>query len=72
MNTVYVLIVFTMLLWADGLAETFMNEFNYSTLEKCIAQRDYVERHIGLPLDGKFRAAHLGVCIEKKVLKDAQ
>ena len=72
MNTVYVLIVFTMLLWADARVETFMNVFDYPTLERCVAMRDYVERDRGQPANGVFRSAHLGVCIEKKVLKDAQ
>ena len=72
MNTVYVLIVFTMLLWADARIETFMNVFDYPTLERCIAQRNYVERDRGQPVNGAFRAAHLGVCIEKKVPRDAQ
>lgn len=72
MNTVYVLIVFTMLLWADARVEIFINEFDYPTLKRCIAHRDYVERDRGQSADGAFRAAHIGVCVEKKVLKDAQ
>jgi len=72
MNTIFVLIVSTTLLWADARVETFMNEFNYSTMAKCIDYRDYVEKDRGQSADGAFRVAHLGVCIEKKILKDTQ
>jgi hypothetical protein len=70
MNTIFVLIVSTTLLWADARVETFMNEFNYSTMEQCINHRDYVERDRGQPADGSFRAAHLGVCVERKINED--
>jgi len=66
MNTIFVLIVSTTLLWPGGQVETFINEFNYSTMEKCIASRDHVERDRGQPADGAFRAAHIGVCVEKR------
>ena len=66
MNTIFVLIVSTPLLWPDVRVETFINEFNYSTMEKCISHRDYVERDRGQPEYGAFRSAHIGVCVERK------
>ena len=71
MNAIFVLIVSTTLLWADSRVETFMNEFDYSTMERCIAHRDYVERDRGQPADDAFRSAHLGICVEKEILEDA-
>ena len=70
MNAIFVLIVSTTLLWADSRVETFMNEFDYSTMERCIAHRDYVERDRGQPEDGAFRSAHIGICVERKILED--
>ena len=70
MNTIFVLIVSTTLLWADAQVETFMNEFDYSTMERCIAHRDYIERDRGQPADGAFRATHIGICVERKIHED--
>ena len=77
MNAIFVLIVSTTLLWpsvdASGphvRVETFMNEFDYSTMERCIAYRNYVERDRGQPKDGAFRAAHIGICVEKKIREE--
>ena len=70
MNAIFVLIVSTTLLWADSRVETFMNEFDYSTMERCIAHRDYVERDRGQPADGAFRATHIGICVGRKILED--
>ena len=70
MNAIFVLIVSTTLLWPDIRVETFMNEFDYSTMERCIAHRDYVERDRGQPEDGAFRSAHIGICVERKILEE--
>ena len=71
MNAIFVLIVSTTLLWPDAQVETFINEFNYSTMERCMAHRDYVERDRGQPANDVFRSAHIGICVEKEILEDA-
>ena len=77
MNAIFVLIVSTTLLWpaVDAFGphvrvETFMNEFDYSTMERCIAHRDYVERDRGQPANDAFRSAHIGICVGRKILED--
>ena len=63
MNSIFVLTVATVILWANSKAETFVNTFNYTSMEKCIEARTYVERDRGQPTDKAFRVKHVGNCI---------
>jgi len=63
MNTIFVLTIVTVILWANSEAETFINTSNYTSMEKCIEARTYVEKDRGQPPDKSFRAKHIGNCV---------
>ena len=63
MSTMFVLTVVTVILWANSETRTFVNKFNYTSMEKCIAARTYIEKDRGQPPDKVFRVKHVGNCV---------
>ena len=63
MSTIFVLTVATVILWANSETRTFINKFNYTSMEKCISARTYIEKDRGQPPDKAFRAKHIGNCV---------
>ena len=63
MSTIFVLTIVTVILWPNSEVETFINTFNYTSMEKCISARTYVERDRGQPPDKAFRVKHVGNCV---------
>jgi hypothetical protein len=65
MNTIFILTVATVVLWANSETRVFVNKFYYTSMERCIKARTYVERDRGQPEDKAFRVKHVGNCIKR-------
>ena len=65
MNTIFVLTVATVILWANSETRTFVNKFNYTSMEKCIKARTHIEKDRGQPADKSFRVKHVGNCLSE-------
>ena len=63
MSTMFVLTVVTVILWANSETRTFVNKFNYTSMEKCIKARTHIEKDRGQPPDKVFRVKHVGNCV---------
>jgi hypothetical protein len=46
---------------------TFLNTYDYSSMEKCVAAKTYVEKDRGQPPDKAFTVKHIGKCITMEV-----
>ena len=66
MHFIYVLTVSTTLWFSDGKVQHFVNEFEYTSMERCITARKVVEADRGQPKDGWFRVLHVGMCKQRK------
>ena len=63
MPTIFVLTIITVILWPNSKVDTFINTSNYTSMEKCITARTYVEKDRGHPPDKAFRVKHVGNCV---------
>ena len=63
MSTMFVLTVVTVILWANSETRTFVNKFNYTSMEKCIKARTHIEKDRGQPTDKSFRVKHVWNCV---------
>ena len=63
MSTIFVLTIITVILWPNSKVDTFINTSNYTSMEKCITARTYVEKDRGHPVDKAFRVKHVGNCV---------
>ncbi len=67
MAFIFVLTVVTIIIWPNSEMLTFLNTYDYSSMEKCVAAKTYVEKDRGQPPDKAFTVKHIGKCITMEV-----
>ncbi|SVB33513.1 uncharacterized protein METZ01_LOCUS186367 [marine metagenome] len=60
----FLLVVVTTLLFPNERVETFVNKFEYTTLDECAKAQFHIEVDRGQPSNGVFRVSHIGICVK--------